>query len=101
MTEPLPQPQAPDHDRQQGRVEGILEQVLVRIDRMEDHHRQDMAAMEANHRQDMAALRQDNSRLEARLTSLENRQAVQFRWLIGIQLTTLLALGTLILTRLP
>ena len=112
MPEPLPQTQAPDHDpdhdRQQGRVEGILEQVLVRLDSMEDrvttmeaNHRQDMATMEANHRQDMATLRQDNSRLEVRLTSLENRQAVQFRWLIGIQLTTLLALGTLILTRLP
>ena len=42
--------------------------------------------------------------IESRLTSLENRQSSNFRWLVGImistQLTTLLTLGSLILVKL-
>ena len=56
--------------------------------------RQDIAAihrrldtLEATYRQDMASLRQEQRR--------------DFRWLLGIQITTLIALGTLILARLP
>ena len=83
--------------QQQGRIEGILEQVVARLNSMESNHRQDMATMEANHRQDMATMeanhRQDMAALNGRLDRLT-------RWLIGIQLTTLIALGTLILTRL-
>ena len=42
--------------------------------------------------------------IEHRLISLENQQASNFRWLVGIviskQLTTLITLGTLILIKL-
>ena len=42
--------------------------------------------------------------IENRLTALENQQSSNFRWLVGIvistQLTTLITLGTLILVKL-
>ena len=83
---PDPITQAQDHDRRIGRLEGIAEQLDRRLDSIE--HRIDSVerAIDAL-RQELFALRQDQRR--------------DFRWLIGSQLTTLLALGTLILTRLP
>ncbi len=84
MSEPITQAQ--DHDRRIGRLEGIAEQITeqnrqtnARLDRIE----QTIAEV----RHEIAAVRQEHRR--------------DFRWLIGIQLTTLLALGTLILSRLP
>ena len=56
--------------------------------------RQDMARIESHQREDIATLRQDNAEINRRIDRLT-------RWIIGIQLTTLIALGTLILTRLP
>lgn len=54
-----------------------------------------------------AVMEQVNHRLssiENRLTALENQQSSNFRWLVGIvistQLTTLITLGTLILVKL-
>ncbi len=61
-----------DHDRRIGRLEGIAEQLTHRLDAIE---------------RAIDALRQEHRR--------------DFRWMVGIQLTTLLALGTLILARLP
>ncbi len=46
---------------------------------------------------------QMNARLtaiESRLANLESRLDSGFRWIIGIQFTTLIALGTLILVKL-
>ena len=88
MSEPVTQAQ--DHDRRLGRLEGIAEQLAeqgrqtnARFDSLE----RAMAELRQEMRQELAALRQEQRR--------------DFRWLIGIQLTTLLALGTLILSRLP
>ena len=50
-----------------------------------------------------AIAEQNNHRLtsiENRLTSMENRADRHFIWIIGIQLTTLVTLGTLILLKL-
>ena len=60
----------PQLEREQGRVEGILEQVIARLDRLEDAHRQEMTAL----RQEMTALSQH----------LDRRLDAQLRWIIGI-----------------
>lgn len=38
--------------------------------------------------------------IENRLTAMDNRQSSNFRWLVGIQITTLITLGMLILFKL-
>ena len=88
MTEPVTQAQ--DHDRRIGRLEGIAEQLAeqgrqtnARLDRIE----QTLADQGRELRQ---ALADQGRRIDA-LT----------RWLVGMQLASLIALGTLILTRLP
>ena len=68
-------------------IERRLDGIERRLDRVEAHQREDIAALRQDMRQDIAALRREHRR--------------DFRWVIGIQLTTLIALGTLILTRLP
>ena len=73
MSEPITQAQ--DHDRRIGRLEGIAEQLDRRLDSIE------------------RAIAEQGRRIDA----LNSR----IYWVIGIQLTTLIALGTLILTRLP
>ena len=60
----------PQLERDQGRVEGILEQVIARLDRLEDAHRQEMIAL----RREMTALSQH----------LDRRLDAQLRWIIGI-----------------
>ena len=60
----------PQLERDQGRVEGILEQVIARMDRLEDAHRQEMIAL----RREMTALSQH----------LDRRLDAQLRWIIGI-----------------
>ncbi|MYA23528.1 MAG: hypothetical protein F4Z30_12440 [Gemmatimonadetes bacterium] len=72
MSEPITQAQ--DHDRRIGRLEGISEQLTV-LDSLE--------------RSQTAGFAEVNRRLDA-----------QFRWLVGIQITVLLALAVLILGRL-
>ena len=96
----------PQLERDQGRVEGILEQMTARLDRLEDAHRQEMNALrqEMNalrqamnaldlaHRQEMSALRQEMAasdhahRQEMNTLSqdLNRRLDAQLRWIIGI-----------------
>ena len=88
MTEPITQAQ--DHDRRIGRLEGIAEQLTeqnrqtnARFDRMEQ------------------AITEQGRQTNALIESLRQEHRRDSRWLIGIQLTTLIALGTLILSRLP
>lgn len=69
MTELTEHPH-PQLERDQGRVEGILEQMTARLDRLEDAHRQEMTAL----RQEMTALSQH----------LDRRLDAQLRWIIGI-----------------
>ena len=77
MTEPMT-PQR-DHDRHIGRLEGIVEQLDRRLDSIEK--------------------RIDG--VERAVADLARRMDSQFRWMVGLHITTLIALGTLILTRLP
>ncbi len=63
-------PQA-DFDARLSRLEGVIEQMDQRL-----------------------------TAIEARLTNLEARMDSGFRWIIGIQFTSLVALGTLILVKL-
>ena len=71
----------PQFEREQGRAEGILEQVIARLDRLEDAHRQEMAAL----RQEMTAsdhsLRREMTALSQHL---DRRLDAQLRWIIGI-----------------
>ena len=113
MTEPVTQAQ--DHDRRIGRLEGIAEQIgeqgrqnSARFDRIEqaiaEQGRQHQQALAEQGRQHQQALAEQGHQLNARIDSQEQRQAAQFRWLIGVQITTLLAIGSLlfsILSRLP
>ena len=81
MTEnPQPLTQAQDHDRRIGRLEGIAERLDRRLDSIE-----------------RAVVEQDRQ-INARIDALEQRQSAQFRWLIGIQMTTLIAIGGLLLS---
>ncbi|MXX40087.1 MAG: hypothetical protein F4Y91_07140 [Gemmatimonadetes bacterium] len=81
MTEnPQPLTQAQDHDRRIGRLEGIAEQLDRRLDSIE------------------RAVVEQGRQINARIDALEQRQSAQFRWLIGIQITTLIAIGSLLLS---
>ena len=88
MTEPVTQAQ--DHDRRIGRLEGIAEQITEQI-------------RQTNGRFDRIeqALAEQARQTATLIESLRQEHRRDFRWLIGIQLTTLIALGTLILSRLP
>ena len=68
-----------DHDRRIGRLEGIAEQLDRRLDSIEK--------------------RIDG--VERAVADLARRMDSQFRWMVGLHITTLIALGTLILTCLP
>lgn len=88
----------PQLERDQGRVEGILEQVIARLDRLEDAlrqemnalrqamnaldlaHRQGVTALDPTHRQGVTALRQEMNALRRQI---DRRLATQLRWIIG------------------
>lgn len=71
-----------------------LDSIERRLDRIETNQREDNAQLRQDIHQDNAQLRQEIAETNRRIDRLT-------RWMIGIQLTTLIALGTLILTRLP
>ena len=60
-----------DHEGRLSRLEGINKQINHRLDQMQQQ-----------------------------INQMQQQMNQQFRWLVGIQLTTLLALGTLILSKL-
>ena len=64
-------PPSPDFSARISRLEGVVEQMNQRL-----------------------------TAIEARLANLEARLDSAFRWIIGIQFTSLVALGTLILVKL-
>lgn len=71
-----------------------LDSIERRLDRIETNQREDNAQLRQDMQQANAQLRQEIAETNRRIDRLT-------RWIIGIQLTTLIALGTLILTRLP
>ena len=71
MTEPITQAQ--DHDRRIGRLEGIVEQINLRLDSLERGQQQGFAEV--------------NRRIDS-LT----------RWLVGMQIASLLAMGGLLVS---
>ena len=98
MTEqPLPLTQTQDRDLRLGRLEGLADQFVeqsretnVRLGRMEQ------------------TIAEQGSRIDAQGRDLRQEIAVQSRridvltrWLVGMQVASLVALGTLILVRLP
>ena len=84
MTEPITPQQ--DHDRRIGRLEGIAEQLDRRLDSIEKR---------------IDSLERRVEGVERAVADLARRMDSQFRWMVGLHITTLIALGTLILTRLP
>lgn len=80
MSEPVTQAQ--DHDRRIGRLEGIAEQLI-------EQNRQTNARLDRIEQ----AIAEQGRTTNARIDSLT-------RWLVGMQLASLIALGTLILARL-
>ena len=107
MTEqPLTQEQ--DHDRRLGRLEGIAEQLTeqgnqtnTRFDRIE----QTIAKQGSELRQEIAAqgrrIDEQGRVLQQAIAEQGRRIDALTRWLVGIQIASLLALGTLILSRMP
>ena len=84
MAEPITQSQ--DHDRRIGRLEGIAEQLGHRLDSIE--RRCDSIER---------AITEQGRQINARLDALT-------RWLVGIQVASLIAIGSLLLSilgRLP
>ena len=126
MTEqPLTLTQEQDHDRRLGRLEGIAEQFVEqsrRIDEQGRELRQAIAEQGTRIDEQGSALRQEiaaqGQQTNARFDRIEQtiakqgsalRQAIDeqgdridelMRWVVGIQVISLLALGTLILSRL-
>ncbi len=88
MSEPITQAQ--DHDRRLGRLEGIAEQLDRQLDDIKQGQSTGFADMGRRIDATNARIDATNARIDA-LT----------RWLIGIQIASLIALGTLILSRLP
>ena len=82
MTEPVTQAQ--DHDRRVGRLEGIVEQLS---EQLSEQGRQTNARFDSMERA-IADLRRETN---ARFDSLT-------RWLVGIQIASLLALGSLLVS---
>ena len=93
--------QAQDHDRRIGRLEGIAEQSVeqgrqtnTRLDRIEQAIAEQGRTLRQEIDAQSRALRQEIGAQGRRIDTLT-------RWLVGIQIASLLALGTLILSRLP
>ncbi len=99
MSEPTTQAQA--HDRRIGRLEGIAEQITYRLDSLERTVAELRQTIEEQGRQLRQTIEEQGRQTVARMDALRQEHRRDFRWLVGIQLTTLLALGTLILSRLP
>ncbi|MDE2999120.1 MAG: hypothetical protein OXU79_08590 [Gemmatimonadota bacterium] len=75
-----------DFDARHSRLEGIAEQLSERMSSIET-------------RMD-AGFRDVHRRMDAGFLDVQRRIDAGFRWMIGIQITTLIALGTLILVKL-
>ncbi len=91
MSEPVTQAQ--DHDRRIGRLEGIAEQIGPRLDSIECRLGSIEQAIAEQGRELRQAIAEQGRQTNARFDSLT-------RWLVGMQLASLIALGTLILSRL-
>ncbi len=79
-------------DARLSRVEGITEQMNTRLTSLEQGQR------DLSTRVDSMTTRVDS--MTTRIDGLSNRMLTFFCWLVGIQVTTLLTLGTLILFKL-
>ena len=82
MSEPITPQQ--DHDRRIGRLEGIAEQLDRRLDAIE-------RAIAEQGRELRQAIAEQGRQINARFDSLA-------RWLVGMQVASLLALGSLLVS---
>lgn len=71
MQVPTPQDKLAEFDARLSRIEGIVEQISTRL-----------------------------TSLENRVEQIQQAARTDFRWLVGIQVTTIVTLGTLILVKL-
>ena len=123
MTEqPLPLPQTQDRDLRLGRLEGLADQFVeqsretnVRLGRMEQTIAEQGSRIDAQGNRIDAqgselrqAIVEQGNRIDAQGSELRQEIAAQgrrietlTRWLVGMQVASLVALGTLILVRLP
>ena len=81
-----PLTQAQDHDRRIGRLEGIVEQLDHRLDSIEKR----IDALER-------AIAELRGEVRNEIATIHRRLDAQFRWIVGIQITTLIAIGSLLL----
>ena len=109
MTEqPLPLTQEQDHDRRLSQLEGTAEQFVAqgrqtntRFDHIEQTIAEQGSRINAQGNELRQAIDKQGSRIDAQGHELRREISVLTRWLIGVQVTSLVALGTLILLRLP
>ena len=123
MTEqPLPLPQTQNRDLRLGRLEGLAEQFVeqsretnVRLGRMEQTIAEQGSRIDEQGRELRQAIAEQGNRIDAQGSELRQEIAAQgrridaqgrrietlTRWLVGMQIASLVALGTLILVRLP
>ena len=84
MSEQLPPPERPyplDHEGRIARLEGIVEQIDARLGRIESKIDANRESLE--------------SKIDANRESLENKVDRLYRWVIPLQITTILAIAGL------
>ena len=84
MSEQLPPPERPyplDHEGRIARLEGIVEQINARLDRIETKIDTNREALE--------------TKIDANREALETKIDRLYRWMIPLQLTTILAIAGL------
>ena len=116
MTEqPLPLTQTQDRDLRLGRLEGLADQFVeqsretnVRLGRMEQTIAEQGSRIDAQGSELRQAIDEQGNRIDEQGSALRQEIAAQSRrietltrWLVGMQVASLVALGTLILVRLP
>ena len=95
MSEQLPPPERPyplDHEGRIARLEGIVEQINARLGRMEtkiDANRESLETKTDANRESLEA------KIDANREALETKIDRLYRWMIPLQLTTILAIAGL------
>ena len=95
MSEQLPQPERPyplDHEGRIARLEGIVEQINVRLGRIEIKIDANREALETKIDANRESL---ETKIDANREALETKIDRLYRWVIPLQLTTILAIAGL------
>ena len=102
MSEPHPSPERPyplDHEGRIARLEGIVEQIDVRLGRIETKIDANREALEAQIAANRAALEAqiaaNREALDTTRMALEAKIDRLYRWVVPLQITTILAIAGL------